>query len=161
MRWRGANIQFRLASVSERRINPVRQHISNWTCSLSQIELVMVQKFQLTFGYKLKYKTGINPAASQNRRRPFRQYNQGATAKVNCSTARNRYAGTPHLHSKCKGQAPEPLCVPWIATLVRKRAPHAKWTNEIEKTAVFSSIFFTYVKVRLPVVQFLRRVGVV
>ena len=42
-----------------------------------------------------------------------------------------------------------------------KRAPHAEWNNEIEKTAVFSSIFFTYVKVRLPVVQFLRRVGVV
>ena len=41
------NIQFRFASVSERRINPVRQHISNYTCSLSCSKLVTVQKFRL------------------------------------------------------------------------------------------------------------------
>ena len=36
-----------LASVSEHRINPVRQHISNWTCSLSLTKMVIVYKFKL------------------------------------------------------------------------------------------------------------------
>ena len=52
-------------------------------CKFKLTKLVMVLKFKLTFGYKLKYNLGINPAVSQNLRRPFRQNLPGAKTAVN------------------------------------------------------------------------------
>ena len=40
----------------------------------------------LTLGYTPKHNFGINPAVSQNLRKPFHQYDTGATPKVDCST---------------------------------------------------------------------------
>ena len=112
VRLRGANIQFRLASVEEpTNDNKSKPNKQTRTCYATLLRFMRYRAPKLT---ARTFYAPLNERSSFDiLRETARLIGKNVRRRKQIISAiLHREAGTPHLHSKCKGQAPEPLCVP-------------------------------------------------